>query len=97
MARVIPLSQQTQQSEAFENTDLLDEGVSGITSEELFTIEEVRAIKGCEHFSDEQAKEVISTLSTFAQIIIDNMSDIGTVVGTTINIDQVQNYTSKAA
>lgn len=101
MARVIPFNQQEhrQKRQAMETelSEYADEQTNHFTTGELFTVEEVRAIKGCEHFSDEEAKEVISTLDAFAQIIIDTMSNNGIIVGTTISIEPIQNITSEAA
>ena len=34
------------------------------------TIEQLRKYKGCEHYSDEEAEEVVSSLRTYALILI---------------------------
>ena len=40
------------------------------------TIEQLRKYKGCEHYSDEEAKEIVENLRIFAKTIIEVWPDI---------------------
>lgn len=44
----------------------------------LLSIDEVRAINGCEDYTDEQASSVAETLVTFATVIVNNLFKNGT-------------------
>ncbi len=44
----------------------------------LLSINDVRAVSGCENYSDEQALAVAETLVTFATVIVNNLFKNGT-------------------
>lgn len=58
--------------------------------ETLLTLEEVRAISGCESYTDEQALAVADTITTFATVIVNNLLKNGTFLETekTIPLNQ---------
>ena len=51
------------------------------------TIEQLRKYKGCEHYSDEEAEEVVSSLRTLAIILIETWPKNCSANGTDIKGD----------
>lgn len=46
---------------------------NGVNNDALLTVNEVRAVSGCESFTDEQAHAAAETIVTFATLIVNNL------------------------